>query len=448
VIDKVLVANRGEIAVRVLRCCRELGLNTVAVYSTEDRDSPAVRLADQSVHIGPGPAKASYLNIPAIIEAAKATGADAIHPGYGFLSEEPDFAEVCEDEGLVFIGPPAAVIAKLGDKASARKIMADAGLPLLPGSRAPLGQAEAGAFADEIGYPVIIKAVAGGGGRGMRVVHDPSEFPRAYAETRAAALAVFRDDRLYVERYLSPARHVEIQILADRYGNVVHLGARDCSVQRRHQKLVEESPAPGLPAELITQMGEAAVHGARAAGYVGAGTFEFLVDVRHNRFFFMEVNCRLQVEHPVTELVTGIDLVREQFRVAAGEKLDRSQDDIEFRGTAIECRINAEDPARDFAPAPGLLTECVLPGGPFVRVDTHISPGYRIPPTYDSLLAKVIVWAPDREQALARMRRALDETRIGGAGVLTTAPFLAGLVDHHLFRAAEHDTSLIADVVG
>ncbi|MBH0776519.1 acetyl-CoA carboxylase biotin carboxylase subunit [Nocardia sp. NEAU-351] len=442
-IRTVLVANRGEIAVRIIRTCAELGIATVAVYSEADAESAAVRMADRAYRIGPGPAKRSYLHIPAIVEAARATGADAIHPGYGFLSENPDFAEVCEAEGFVFIGAPAAVMADLGDKSTARTLMSAAGLPLLPGSREPLDSAEeANALADEIGYPVIIKAVAGGGGRGMRVVRDSGDFAQAWRDTRANASAVFGDGRLYVERYLDSARHVEVQILADHHGTVLHLGARDCSLQRRHQKLVEESPAPGLSDELLARIGETAVRGAASVGYVGAGTFEFLLDPQ-GRFYFMEVNCRLQVEHPVTEMVTGIDLVAQQLRIAAGLPLDLPDDIAVPRGVAIECRINAEDPAREFAPAPGTLTECVLPGGPFVRVDTHVESGYTIPPHYDSLLAKVIVWGEDRSAAITRMRRALAETRIDGAGVATTARFLHDVLDHPRFVTAEHDTALI-----
>ncbi|MTE14574.1 acetyl-CoA carboxylase biotin carboxylase subunit [Nocardia aurantiaca] len=444
-IRKLLVANRGEIAVRIIRTCAELGIDTVAVHSAADRDSPAVRMAGESIQIGPSPAKRSYLYIPAVIEAARATGADAIHPGYGFLSENPDFAEVCEAEGFVFVGAPAAVMARLGDKSTARALMAEAGLPLLPGSRDPVETVdEARDLAGDIGYPVILKAVAGGGGRGMRVVRDPSEFAAAWQQTRAGATAVFGDGRLYIERYLEPARHVEAQILADTHGCVVHVGLRDCSLQRRHQKLVEEAPAPGLPAELAERIGAAAVRGARAAGYVGAGTVEFLLDADGN-FYFMEVNCRLQVEHPVTEMITGIDLVAEQLRIAAGERLTVPPGGLP-RGVAIECRVNAEDPGREFAPAPGTLTECVLPGGQFTRVDTHISAGYSIPPNYDSLLAKVIVWGPDRATAIARMRRALAETRIRGAGVATTAEFLHDVLDHPRFRAATHDTALIGSL--
>ncbi|WP_067822023.1 acetyl-CoA carboxylase biotin carboxylase subunit [Nocardia inohanensis] len=444
-ITSVLIANRGEIALRVARTCRELGLRTIAVYTTADADSAVVRFADEAIRIGSGPAKSSYLHIPAIIEAARMSGADAIHPGYGFLSEDPDFAEVCAAEGIIFIGCPAKVMSELGDKARARAIMVDAGLPLLPGSRDPITDPdEAAEFAAEIGYPVIVKAVAGGGGRGMAVVSDPAEFPAAYARTRATALAVFGDGRLYVERYLESARHVEIQVLADQEGTVVHLGARDCSLQRRHQKLVEEAPAPALPADVLANLGAMAVRGATAAGYVGAGTFEFLLDPTDHSFYFMEVNCRLQVEHPVTEMVTGIDLVHEQIRIAAGEPLGYTQADIVSRGVALECRINAEDPARDFAPTPGELTEFELPGGPFVRVDTHARLGYRVPPLYDSLLAKVVVWAPDRPTAIARMRRALAELRMGGPAVSTTAEFLDGLLDHPRFRAVRHDTAMIA----
>lgn len=447
-IASVLIANRGEIALRIARTCRELGLRTVAVYTAADTDTAVVRFADTAVRIGDGPAKSSYLRIPAVIEAARMSGVDAIHPGYGFLSENPDFAEVCEAEGFTFIGCPATVMTELGDKSRARAIMLDAGLPLLPGSRDPIADVtDAEAFAAEIGYPVIIKAVAGGGGRGMAVVHDPADFAGAFTRTRAAAMAVFGDGRLYVERYLRSARHVEIQVLADTHGGVVHLGARDCSLQRRHQKLVEESPAPGVPPDVLAEMGAAAVRGAVAADYVGAGTFEFLFDPADNQFYFMEVNCRLQVEHPVTEMVTGIDLVREQIRIAAGEPLGYGQADITPRGVSIECRINAEDPARDFAPTPGELTEFEPPGGPFVRVDTFVRAGSRVPSLYDSLLAKVIVWAPDRDAAIARMRRALDELRVTGPAVATTTDFLSGLLDHPRFRTAQHDTALVSELV-
>ncbi|HEX6345798.1 acetyl-CoA carboxylase biotin carboxylase subunit [Umezawaea sp.] len=446
-IETVLIANRGEIALRVARTCRELNLRTVAVHSTADRDSAVVRLADRAVQIGPPAARRSYLHVPAIMEAAAQTGADAIHPGYGFLSEDADFAEVCEAHGLTFIGPPASVLRTLGDKATARKLMADAGLPLLPGSTETLDSAaEARALADEIGYPVIIKAAAGGGGRGMAVVREPGAFLEHYQRTRAAAQAVFEDGRVYLERYQEAARHVEVQILCDQHGNAIWLGERDCSVQRRHQKLIEETPAPGLSPELTARMGEAAVRGALAAGFVGAGTFEFLVDP-DGQFTFMEVNCRIQVEHPVTEMVTGIDLVREQLLVAAGRPLTTTQERVERRGVAIECRVNAEDPSRGFAPAPGVLEEFVPPGGPFTRVDTHGFTGARVTPDYDSLLAKVIAWAPDRDQAVARVERALAEFRVRGAGVRTTIPFLAEILGHPLFRDGKHTTSLVEQVL-
>jgi acetyl-CoA carboxylase biotin carboxylase subunit len=446
VFSTVLIANRGEIALRVARACHELGIRTVAVHSTADRDSAVVRLADEAVHIGPPPAKASYLNIPAIIEAAHRTGAQAVHPGYGFLSEDPDFAEICADNGLTFIGPPPDVISRLGDKAACRALMAEAGLPVLPGTNGPLASpADAKDAAQQAGYPVILKAVAGGGGRGMAVVRDPDQLLTAYADTRAHARAVFGDDRLYLERYVDHARHVEVQILCDRHGTALHLGERDCSVQRRHQKLIEESPAPSLPPRLRAAMCEAAVRGALAVGYEGAGTFEFVLTPDHD-FYLMEVNCRLQVEHPVTELVTGIDLVREQILIAAGLPLAFGQSDITPRGVAIECRLNAEDPARDFAPTPGLLTEFTPPGGPFVRVDTHAFPGWRIGPDYDSLLAKICVWAPNRDRALARADRALAEFRVAGDGVHTTADFLRTVLAHPAFRAAAHTTGLVGEL--
>jgi acetyl-CoA carboxylase biotin carboxylase subunit len=446
VFRRVLIANRGEIALRVARACRELGVEVVAVHSTEDRESAVVRMADQAVQIGPAPARRSYLNVPAIVEAALHTGAEAIHPGYGFLSEDPDFAEVCRDNGLVLVGPPAEVMARLGDKNVARRLMAEAGLPLLPGSIEPLRSVdEARRIADEIGYPVIIKAAAGGGGRGMRVVQSSRELDAAYDETRGVARMLFGDPRVYVERFLETARHVEIQVLADASGRVAHLGERDCSVQRRHQKLLEETPAPRLAPEIVEHMGRAAVAGARASGYVGAGTFEFLVDPDGD-FSFMEVNCRIQVEHPVTEMATGVDLVQQQLRIAAGEPLALPPDPLP-RGAAVECRINVEDPDRDFAPSPGVLEELVLPGGPFVRVDTHGYPGYRVPAAYDSLLAKVVTWAPTRDQALDRMDRALAELRVRGPGVHTTAGFLREVIAHPELRAGEHSTGIVDQVL-
>ncbi|GIG63073.1 acetyl-CoA carboxylase biotin carboxylase subunit [Longispora fulva] len=444
----VLIANRGEIALRIARTCRELGLRVVAVYSTEDSDSAVVRFADQAVCIGPAPARGSYLNLSGIIEAALHAGADAVHPGYGFLSEMPDFAEACEASGLTFVGPPAAVMERLGDKSAARAAMAGAGLPMLPGSLEPVSDVDAAAKeAADVGYPVIIKAVAGGGGRGMQVVSDPGELPRQYREVRATARSLFGDDRVFIERYLPSARHVEVQVLCDRYGGGVHLGQRDCSVQRRRQKLIEETPAPGLPPDLARRMGASALRGVLAAGYVGAGTVEFLVDDLGG-YYFMEVNCRIQVEHPVTELTHGVDLVREQLRIAAGEPLGLTQAGLLARGVAIECRVNAEDPDRAFMPTPGRLTEFRTPGGPFVRVDTDAEVGGRISAAYDPLLAKVAVWAPDRPQALARMRRALDELHVAGPGVCTNRDFLRAVLDHPEFVAGTHDTSLVAAITG
>nr|AGS49860.1 biotin carboxylase [uncultured bacterium esnapd17] len=442
----VLVANRGEIALRVQRACRELGIRVAAVYSTEDRDSMHVRYADEAVLIGPGPARRSYLNMAAVIEAAIRVGADAIHPGYGFLSEDPDFAEACAAHGITFIGPPPEVMRRLADKSAARAIMAQSGLPVLPGTVEPHSDAGAARdLADHIGYPVIVKAAAGGGGRGMRVVRDPAQFMSVYRETQANAQSLFNDGTVYVERFLDSARHVEVQILCDRHGNGVHLGERDCSAQRRHQKIIEESPAPGLPAALTEEMGRKAIAGALAAGYVGAGTLEFLVDEAHN-YHFIEINCRIQVEHPVTEMVTGIDLVQEQLRVAAGQTLRLRQQDVVLRGASIECRLNAEDPTREFAPTPGLVTEFTAPGGPFTRLDTHCYPGYRVPGSYDSLLAKLVVWAPDREAAIARMRRALHEFEVRG-DVCTTRDFLLEVLEHPLFAAAKHDTNLVDEIM-
>jgi len=445
VFDKVLIANRGEIALRVVRACHEMGIRSVVVHSVRDRDSTPVRLCDEPVQIGPPQPKKSYLNAAAVLEAAIRTGANAIHPGYGFLSENPDFADACEAAQIVFVGPSASTMARLGSKLSARALMAKAGLPLLPGSLGVMDDGGALELAKQIGFPVIVKASAGGGGRGMRVVDGPDGFADAYRETQATARRLFGDGRVYLEKYLQTARHVEIQVLCDGHGNAIHLGPRDCSVQRRHQKLVEESPAPGLSDELLADMGKAARQGALLAGYRGAGTFEFLVGP-DEKYYFMEVNCRIQVEHPVTEMVTGVDIVQEQLRIAAGEQLQLEQGDVQPRGVAIECRINAEDPDRDFAPTPGAISEFVPPAGPFVRVDTHVEPGYRVPPDYDSLLAKLIVWAPDRERAIARMRRALNEFRISGDNISTTRRFLLDVIDHPRFRTASHSTSLIDEM--
>ncbi|HEY2668954.1 MAG TPA: acetyl-CoA carboxylase biotin carboxylase subunit [Rugosimonospora sp.] len=441
--EKVLIANRGEIAVRVARACRELGVRTVAVYSTADSDSAVVRLADEAVRIGPPASRHSYANAAAIVEAARQTGAQAIHPGYGFLSEDADFAEVCADNGLVFIGPDPEVVRAFGDKSRARALMRGAGLPLAAGSVETLPNvATAQAVADEIGYPVIIKSVAGGGGRGMEIVRSPSGLVEVYARTQLAAQALFGDNRVYLERYLVNARHVEVQVLCDSYGNGVHLGTRDCSVQRRHQKLVEEGPAPALSACTLDAIADAALRGALAVGYRGAGTFEFLVDDAEG-FRFIEANCRIQVEHPVTEMISGIDLVHEQLHIAAGVPLRMRQDEVRLHGTAIECRVNVEDPDRGFAPTPGRLDRFLPPGGPFTRVDTHGYPGYLVGPYYDSLLAKVIVWAPDRDLALYRMERALHEFDVAGPGVRTTIPFLRRILDDAAFRKGRYSTGLV-----
>jgi acetyl-CoA carboxylase biotin carboxylase subunit len=440
--NRILIANRGEIALRIVRACRELGIPSVVAHSTRDVDTAAAQLADETVCIGPPPAKHSYLNAAAVLQAALNTRADAIHPGYGFLSEDADFADACEGQGITLIGPPADVMATLGSKVSARTVMARAGLPLLPGSTDPLDLTGTTELANRIGFPLLIKAAAGGGGRGMGVAETATELPEVFRRTQASAATLFGDSRVYAERYLPQARHVEVQVLADQDGRAIHLGERDCSMQRRRQKLIEESPAPALPTELIDRIREAALAGARAAGYQGAGTFEFLVDSELG-FYFMEVNCRIQVEHPVTEMVTGIDLVAEQIRIAAGNPLTLTQEDIVLRGAAIECRINAEDPTRQFAPAPGTITELVLPGGPFIRVDTHVRPGYSVPPEYDSLIAKVIAWAPDRDAAIDRMRRALAETTVAGPNLHTTTQFLHDLLDSNAFSKVEHSTSYV-----
>jgi acetyl-CoA carboxylase, biotin carboxylase subunit len=440
VFGKILIANRGEIAVRIARTCRELGIRTVAVYSTEDHAGAVLGLADEAVCIGPGAPRRSYLNGAAILEAAMQTGADAIHPGYGFLSENPDFAEMCAAHDVAFIGPPASLIAELGDKARARAMMTEAGLPLLPGGvEALAGVDEARKLAGEIGYPVIVKAVAGGGGRGMAVVNRPEDLDGTFHRVRAQAQQLYGDGRCYVERYSSRARHVEVQVVGDLYGRVVSLGVRDCSVQRRHQKLIEETPAPGLPGELTAAMEAAAVRAAAEVGYPGAGTFEFLVE--DGRYYFLEVNTRIQVEHPVTEMVTGVDIVAEQIKVAGGKPLDL--DGVERRGAAIECRLTTEDPARNFLPTAGALTRFEPPGGPFVRVDTHAYPGYRVSPLYDSLLAKIVVWGPDRDTAIARMRRALAECHV--EGVHTSGAFLRDVLDRPAFRNASHHTRMLED---
>ncbi|MDT0303933.1 acetyl-CoA carboxylase biotin carboxylase subunit [Streptomonospora wellingtoniae] len=442
----MLIANRGEIALRIARTCKELGIRTVAVYSTEDRDSAVVSYADEAVRIGPASAKHSYLNIPAIVEAALRTGVRAVHPGYGFLSEDPDFARVCRDAGLTFVGPAAEVIARLGDKIAARALMAENAIPMLPGSRSPVDSVEdACEIADSIGFPLVVKAAAGGGGRGMGVVGDRADLAAVFSRTQSRAQELFGDARVFVERYLPEGRHVEVQVLVDGFGNALHLGERDCSTQRRHQKLIEETPAPGIPEQVRAGMQEAAVLGATAAGYRGAATFEFLL-APDGTFAFLEVNCRLQVEHPVTEMATGVDLVREQLLIADGQPLSLHQEDLAARGCSVECRINAEDPERGFVPTPGTLAEFDVPGGPFVRVDTHGYPGYRVPSSYDPLLAKLVVWGCSREDALRRMDRCLADFRISGPGVRTNSAFLREVIGHPAFRAGRYSTAVVDDV--
>jgi len=437
VFRKVLIANRGEIALRVIRACRELGVQTVAVYSEADRESLHVRFADDDVCIGPPPGRESYLNIPRLIAAAEITGADAIHPGYGFLAENAEFAETCAASNITFIGPTAEQIRVMGDKAAARKAMSDVGVPIVPGTPGPVEDAdEALGFAEQIGFPVIIKAAAGGGGKGMRVANDADDFARSFHLARSEALSAFGNGDVYVEKYLARPRHVEFQILGDTHGNVIHLGERDCSVQRRHQKLVEEAPCPVMTPELRAAMGEAAVRGAKAIDYVGAGTIEMLLN-EDRSFYFMEMNTRIQVEHPVTEMLTGVDLVKEQIRVAAGLPM-RVTELPPLRGHVIECRVNAEDPARNFQPSPGHISTYHPPGGPGVRIDSHVYAGYTVPPYYDSLIAKLIVQGSDREEALTRMRLALESFVV--EGVQTTMPFLARVMQHPQFRAGDVDT--------
>ena len=412
-LEKIVIANRGEIALRVLRSCQALGIKTVAVHSTVDRNLKHVAMADESVCIGPPAPRDSYLNIPAIIAASEVTDAQGIHPGYGFLSENADFAERVEESGFVFIGPRPETIRLMGDKVSAIRAMKEAGVPCVPGSGKPLDDdaVESGRIAKQIGYPVIIKASGGGGGRGMRVVHTEMALLNAVAMTRAEAKSAFNNDQVYLEKYLETPRHVEIQVLADSFGNVIHLGERDCSMQRRHQKVIEEAPAPGISEKQRAEIGEVCVAACKRIGYRGAGTFEFLFE--RGRFYFIEMNTRIQVEHPVTEMVTGVDLVTEQIRIASGEKLRYKQSDIVMRGHAIECRINAEDPI-NFTPSPGTVTRYHPPGGPGIRMETHLYDGYRIPPNYDAMIGKVIAHGADRATAIARMRVALSELVIEG----------------------------------
>ena len=439
---KILIANRGEIALRVIRACREMGIPSIIAHSEVDRDSLPVRLADEHICIGPGASSKSYLNIPNIISAALISGADAIHPGYGFLSENTSFAEICSDVQITFIGPPASVMSLMGDKVDARTTMAELGLPILPGTPVLRTLSEGLDAAREIGFPLMLKAAAGGGGRGIRLVKRPDEFERVFTVAQMEVREAFRDDGLYLECYLERTRHLEIQVLVDNFGHGVHLGERNCSCQRRNQKVLEESPSPALPSELRQEIGMKALRAVQAIGYRNAGTLELLLD-EDNRYYFMEMNTRLQVEHPVTELVTSTDLVKEQIRIAAGLPLHLQQEDIRFHGHAIECRITAEDAESDFRPQTGTIERYLPPGGPGVRVDSHLYAGYHVPPHYDSLLAKLIVWAETREAAIARMLRALDEYVI--EGIVTTIPFHKRLLKHEGFIRGETYTRFIQE---
>ena len=442
--SKILIANRGEIALRIIRACRELGIRTVAVYSEADRNSLHVRFADEAICIGAASSSSSYLNIPAIISAAEITDVEAIHPGYGFLAENPHFAEICESCKITFIGPTRDNIRLMGDKMAARAAMQKAGLPVVPGSTAAVKtKEEALKIAKSIGYPVIIKASAGGGGKGMRVCHNDLTLIGSLMTAQAEAEANFGNSAVYIERYIDKPRHIEIQILGDKYGHILHLGERDCSIQRRHQKLLEESPSPAVDAKLRKRIGDMALRGAKIAGYVSAGTIEFLLDSRNN-FYFMEMNTRIQVEHPVTEMVTGIDLLKEQIRIACGERISIQQDQVHIKGAAIECRINAEDYENNFMPCPGKIESLILPGGPGVRVDTHIYQGYVISPHYDSLMAKIIAYGANRQEAIAIMRRALNEFHI--SGVKTTIPFYLKLLENPLFLKGEVSTHFVQEM--
>ena len=441
--SRILIANRGEIALRILRACRELGIESVIVYSEADKDAGYIALADRSVCIGPGPSQQSYLEISKIISAAEIMDVDAIHPGYGFLAENVQFAEICKSCHIEFIGPGVEAISFLGDKGKARELARKVGIPCVPGSTGILNnEDEALDIAREIGYPVIVKAVAGGGGRGMRVAHNDISLQNGYAQARAEAETAFNNPDVYLEKYMEKPRHVEIQILADVHGEVVHLGERDCSLQRRHQKLIEESPSPGLPPEVRDQMGDAAKKLVRAAGYTNAGTVEFIVD-RDFNFYFIEVNTRIQVEHPVTEMVTGIDLIKEQIRLASGESLGMTQDDIQMKGVAIECRINAENPADGFRPCPGRIEEFRAPGGFGVRLDSHVYSGYTVPSYYDSMIAKLIVYQETREEAINCMKRCLDEFII--EGISTTIPLAKDIFKHLNFVAGKVNTGFIEE---
>ena len=439
--NKILIANRGEIAVRIIRACKEMNIKTVAVYSEVDKDAMHTRLADEAICIGPAVSSKSYLNIKNIIEAAHITGADGIHPGFGFLSENSHFAKICEESNIKFIGPKPEVIDLLGNKSKAKELMKSAGVPVIPGSEGSVtGLTDAKKIAEKIGYPVMLKAAAGGGGKGIRIVNSPDELESNYNIVKQEAKVSFNDDEIYIEKFIKNPRHVEIQILADEHGNVIHLGERDCSIQRRNQKIIEETPSTAIDDKLRNKMGEVAVKAAKTAGYSNCGTIEFLVDSDKN-FYFMEMNTRIQVEHGITEERTGIDIVKEQIRIAAGETLRFKQKDIEFRGHSIECRINAENPSKNFMPCPGTITGLNLPGGNGIRIDTAIYEGYTIPPTYDSMIAKIITHGDTRNEAISKMKRALEETVI--EGVDTNIDFLFQIIKNQNFIRGNFDTSFI-----
>ena len=439
--DKILIANRGEIAVRIIRACREMGIKTVAVYSEADRDCLHTLLADEAICIGPAPSTQSYLNMERILTATVAMKADAIHPGFGFLSENARFAELCEKCNITFIGPSADIINRMGNKSEARKTMMDAGVPVVPGGKEAVHEVEeARLVAEKIGYPVMIKASSGGGGKGMRISRGSEDFDANFQTAQMESIKGFSDDTMYIEKYIEKPRHIEFQIMADKFGNVVHLGERDCSIQRRHQKVLEESPSAAISEELRRKMGETAVLAAKSVGYENAGTIEFLLD-KHKNFYFMEMNTRIQVEHPVTELVSGLDLIKEQIRVAAGEPLSVTQKDVKITGHAIECRINAENPEKNFMPCPGLITNVHVPGGNGVRVDTHIYNDYKVPANYDSMLMKLIVHGKDRTEAIAKMRSALGELII--EGIETNVDFQFDILSHEAYQSGDIDTDFI-----
>ncbi|MDD5465295.1 MAG: acetyl-CoA carboxylase biotin carboxylase subunit [Candidatus Omnitrophica bacterium] len=444
--SKILIANRGEIALRIIRAAHEMGIRTVAVYSQADRNSLHVRFADEAICIGQASSSNSYLNIPAIISAAEITDVEAIHPGYGFLAENAHFAEICKSCKITFIGPTPENMRLMGDKMAARTTMQKAGLPIVPGSRAIIkNKEEALKTAKTIGYPVIIKAAAGGGGKGMRICHNDLTLVSSLLTAQTEAEANFGNSSVYIEKYIERPRHIEVQIIADSSGHIVQLGERDCSIQRRHQKLLEESPSPVVDSKMRRKLGEMVLKGMKSIGYVSCGTIEFLLDEKTGNFYFMEMNTRIQVEHPVTEMVTGIDLIKEQIRVASGEKLKFNQDNIQLKGAAIECRINAEDPDNNFMPCPGKIDALILPGGPNVRVDTHIYAGYEISPYYDSLVAKLIVYGNNRQEAIKTMRRALSEFYI--APIKTTIPFHLKLMDNPLFKKSDISTHFVQDLL-